>query len=94
MEFLLFIFNNNLISILFFFIKFNFIFFDEKTPLHLAVENGDIDIVKILMNNKNIDLNAEDEIRFYNCQSSLESFFNNFFVAFKENQLIAQKIQK
>lgn len=32
-----------------------------RSPLHLAVQNKNIDIIKILLNQKNIDLNAKDE---------------------------------
>ena len=34
----------------------------ERTPLHLSVENGDVEIVKLLLSRKDIDINAEDEI--------------------------------
>ena len=32
----------------------------KRSPLHLAVHNNNVDIVKILLNQKNIDLNAKD----------------------------------
>ena len=32
----------------------------KRSPLHLAVYNNNVDIVKILLNQKNIDLNAKD----------------------------------
>lgn len=32
-----------------------------KTALHLAVENGNIAIINLLLNNKNIDVNAKDD---------------------------------
>ena len=32
----------------------------EKTSLHLAVEKDDIEIVKLLLQHKDIDINVED----------------------------------
>ena len=33
-------------------------FFNEKTPLAIAIENENIEIVKLLLSNQNIDVNA------------------------------------
>lgn len=35
-----------------------FIFLDYKTPLYMAVERGNIDIVQILLSNENIEINT------------------------------------
>ena len=33
----------------------------KKTALHIAVENNNIEIIKLLLENKNIDVNVKDE---------------------------------
>lgn len=33
----------------------------ECTPLHIAVKNGNVEIVKLLLENDNIDVDATDE---------------------------------
>ena len=40
-------------------IKFKITFY--KTPLHLAVERQNIEIVRLLLKNKNININIKDE---------------------------------
>ena len=35
---------------------------NEKTSLHLAVEIGNLKIIKLLLDQKNIDVKVEDEI--------------------------------
>lgn len=46
-----------------YFYKIQFYIFDERAPLHLAVEIGDIDIIKLLLQQNEINVNAEDEIK-------------------------------
>ena len=46
-------------------IKLNYILyfgFNKKTPLHLAVEKGNSEIIKLIMECNDIDVNAKDEI--------------------------------
>ena len=38
-------------------------FVNKKTPLHYAVEMGYIDVIKLLLKNKNIDVNVKDAIQ-------------------------------
>lgn len=38
--------------------------FYRRSPLHIAVRNESIDIIKLLMKNKNFDPNVKDEILF------------------------------
>lgn len=45
-------------------IEYQNIIFNEATPLHLAVEKGNIEIIKILLGQKDIDTNIKDEIQF------------------------------
>lgn len=33
----------------------------EKTPLHLAVINGNLEVIKVLLNYKNININLRDD---------------------------------
>lgn len=55
-----------------FFIQFIFIVFNktlyQRTALHVAVESGNIELVKILLMQKSIDVNAKTEV--------LNVFFN------------------
>ena len=37
--------------------KFKIFFFNEKAALHIAVEKGNIELIKILLSNPNIDIN-------------------------------------
>ena len=39
-----------------------FIYFSQKTPLHNAVSLGNVDIINLLMNDKNIDINIRNDI--------------------------------
>ena len=61
-------------------------YFDEilkesyKTVLHIAVKNKDIDIIKLLMKNKNTNINIKDDISLLFKSSSFIYlwFFKNF----------------
>lgn len=46
-----------------------------KTALHLAVERGNIDIIKALLANKNSDVNVEDSIFQYILNAMKNYFF-------------------
>lgn len=37
----------------------------NRTALHYAVENGNIDIIKLLLEHKKIDVNAKDKVLIY-----------------------------
>lgn len=37
----------------------NYLFFSNKTALHFAAENGNLEILKILLNGKDIDINLK-----------------------------------
>lgn len=40
-------------------------FLSNMTPLHIAVMHGKIDIIKLLLSHKNIDINAKDDVLYY-----------------------------
>lgn len=43
------------------FIKFQY-YYDYKTPLHIAVQNEEVEIIQLLLKQKNIKPNSVDEI--------------------------------
>lgn len=55
----------------------------KTTPLHLAVKNKSIQIIKLLLQNKNIDVNAMDKIIIFN-YIKLRRSFNDFFLTLLE----------
>lgn len=40
-------------------------FLSNMTPLHIAVMHGKMNIIKLLLSHKNIDINAKDDILYY-----------------------------
>lgn len=62
----------------------------HRTALHLAVLKGNIDIIKLLVTDRRIDVNVEDEIE-NQYKSSLISISMIFkLIIFEENQSILQ----
>ena len=59
-------------KIRYFYIVFN-IGFNKRTALHLAVEKENIEIIKLLLENKKLIINAKDEI-IYHIKSSFHLF--------------------
>lgn len=64
------------------------LFFNERTALHLAVENNNIDLIEILLQNEKIDINSKDE--------NVSIFFTNdyFIQVHGKHQLIIQMMKK
>lgn len=54
---------------------FNYII-DEKSALHIAVEKENIEVIKLLLNQKEINVNAKDEI---NCENLSIKFVQIFY---------------
>ena len=48
--------------------NFNTVYITIKTVLHLAVEKGNIEIIKMLLSQSNIDINAKDEVYLLICK--------------------------
>lgn len=59
---------------------FQYIF--NKTPLHLAVEKGNTEIVKLLISNKNLDINQFFISKEYFCNKILFDLFNQILFQF------------
>ena len=46
----------------------------NRTALHHAVEDENIEIIKLLLEHKKIDVNAKDKVRIYEFYKFLRSF--------------------
>lgn len=64
--------------------------------MHLAVEAELIGIIKVLLENKDIDINIKDEILKYYNQIKFKNLFKMIFIIiiFKGSQLIPQQMIK
>ena len=56
-------------------ISFNkiILYYFYKTPLHLAVEKGYLEIIKLLLKNKDININVDDD----QCRKPIDYTTNN-----------------
>lgn len=63
-----------------FLIKFYIIYFYERTPLHEAVEKENIEIIKLLLKVKGINVNVKDEINQLKIESNLKFSFLMIFI--------------
>ena len=54
---------NSFIKLAIFFYEIHIQIYNKITPLHCAVEKEFIDIIKLLLTNKNIDINIKDGVR-------------------------------
>ena len=72
--------NNFFIKFEYLFYKYNFfLFFFNKTPMHLAVLKNNVDMVNLLLQRKDIDLNAVDEIFYFESVIEFHFFVLNDF---------------
>lgn len=53
--------------------------FNKMTPLHLAVKNENIDIIKLLLDHKSINVNIYDDILYYRLIKFLLIFSHDFY---------------
>ena len=53
------------------------IFFLNKTPLYIAVENGNSEIVKLLLNENNIDVNKGFVLKLFSIIKLKNIIFND-----------------
>lgn len=51
------------------------IFFFHKTVFHAAVQNGNVEVIQLLLTRNDIDLNAVDEISFFDFTSNFKLLF-------------------
>lgn len=70
---------------------------DEHTSLHLAVQLNSIDIVSLLLSNKDINVNIKDEIQYKNKSNFILNLTISFYmnlclkpIDYAENNAIKQ----
>lgn len=81
------------LKIYFFEFRLKFLFFYEA-PLHIAVKSNDIEIVKLLLNHKDINTDVVDDIPIFLLKTRFLYEFMVFFLIYEENQLILQQTKK
>lgn len=66
---------------------------NDRTPLHLAVENKSDEIVQLLLLHKGININFKDQIYIYVYYISYD-IINGLSLVYEEHLLNVQKLQK
>lgn len=54
------------------------------TPLHIAVKKGNLPLIRLLLSNKEIDLNAQDGIFIFAFLMKFQLYLNDFSFIFEE----------
>lgn len=60
------------------------------TPLHIAIENDDVEMVKLLLSNEKIDINAKAILHFLFVNNILKPFF----IIFKINSFLDEILKR
>ena len=76
----------NVVLIFIFLIVFQHNHFNEKTALHAAVEENQIEIINLLLGHEGIDTNITDEIQIIICNEMIILNFYDFPYIFGESQ--------